>query len=347
MMDEKREGEMKGKFLFFEDYQAGQEGVTPGRTIGEADFVGFASIVGDYEPVHLDRHYAATMAYKERISHGWLVMSLVPGMISYRFPHIVGRDIPEAYFLSIEINYRRGLMLGDTIKIKWQIAEKSDDPAQEGFGMIKTNYQVLNQEDILINDGNFHLKVRKKSAGDTRLQLKPTIPWKIGKILPDPDPERIYCLEDYAEGQGQEIRGRTITEADIINFAGLTGDNSRFYIDSEFAKQGPFGERIAPGMLTASIVSGLWVRDGFYIQSKKPPADYAGHLSDGCNFLYPVKIGDTIHFQWRIAYTRVSKSKPDRGIFRIDRQILNQWNEVVQEGYTLYMVGTRSGMKKD
>jgi acyl dehydratase len=337
--------EMRAKIRYFEDYQLGEEGVTPGRTVGEADVVSFASIVGDYEPVHLDRKFATAMAYGERISHGWLVMSLVPGMISYRFPHIVGRNIPEAYLYRIEIDYRRGLMLGDTIKIAWRVSEKTDDPTQEGFGLVKTAFQVLNQEGSAIDDGTIIIAIRKQSAENTKLQLKPGVPWNIKKILPDPDPERIYCLEDYEEGYGQEIGGRTITEADIVNFVGLTGDHNRLYVDSEFAKKSNWGERIAPGMLIASIISGLWVRDGFYIQSKKPPRNYAGHLSDASEFLYPVKAGDTIHFQWKVANTRVSKSKPDRGIFRIDRQILNQRNEVVQEGYTLYMLGTKVAVK--
>jgi len=336
---------MREEFQYFEDYQVGQEGLTPGRTIGEVDLVNFASIVGDYEPIHLDRHFATTtMPYGERISHGWLVISLVPGMISYRFPQIVARDVPEAFFRGIDINYRNGLVLGDTIKVAWRVSEKMDDPNNDGFGLVKTNFQVLNQEKKLIDDGVFSIIARKKSSKDAKLRLKPKIPWDIKTLLSDPDPERIYCLEDFVEGQGQRIGGRTITEADVVNFAGLTGDLNRLYVDAEFAKNGTFGERVAPGMLIASITSGLWVRDGFFIQAKKPPEERAGHVSDGCEFLYPVKIGDTVWFQWKVGYTRVSKSKPDRGIFRVDRQVLNQKNEVVQEGYTLYMVGTRATM---
>jgi 3-hydroxybutyryl-CoA dehydratase len=334
---------MKGEYYYFEDYQVGQEGLTHGRTVSMADFVYFAGIAGDYEPVHLDRHFAASnKSYGERISHGWLVMSLVPGMISYRFPYIVGCDVPEAYLFSIEINYRHGLVIDNTIKVAWRVSEKTDDPAQKEFGLVKTTFQVLNQDGTLIDDGSITTKVRKKTAKDAKLQLKPEIPWEITKTLAEPDPERIYYLEDYVVGEGQQIGGHTITEADIVNFVGLTGDFNRLYTDVEFAAKNTFGERIAPGMLVAVVVSGLWVRKGFYIKSKKPPADYAHHLADVCTFLAPVKIGDTIHFQCRIGYTRVSKTKQDRGIMKLERQILNQRNEVVQDGYTLYMVGTKA-----
>lgn len=342
---EQEEGEMVDTISCFEDYEVGQEGVTPGRTIGEAEIVMFAGIVGDYSPWHLDRHFSANTVYGERVAHGWLVMGLVPGMLSCKFPHIVGRDIPQAFLCSIDANYRRGLTLGDSIKVAWRIAEKTDDPIQQEFGRVKTAFQVLNQEGTLIDDGTISIKVRRRTIGDAKLKFEPATPWDIKKILPNPEPDRIYYLDDFVQGEGQQIGGRTITETDIVNFVGLTQDHNRLYLDSVFAAKSTFGERIAPNALIACIVSGIWVQKGFWARSRRAPVGYAGHLGDGAEFLAPVKIGDTIHFQWRVGYTRISRSKPDRGILKNEFQILNQRDEVVQQAYTLNVEATQAGVK--
>ena len=70
-------------------------------------------------------------------------------------------------------------------------------------------------------------------------------------------------FEDFAHGRKIVSGGRTITEADVVGFAGLSGDYNQIHMDAEFAAAGPFGQRVAHGMLGFSIASGLAVQTGF------------------------------------------------------------------------------------
>jgi acyl dehydratase len=263
-------------------------------------------------------------------------------MLSFVAPHIMGRGVPEAFFRSFETNYRGAIFIDDTIKICWRITELADDPDQEGFGIVKTAVEVVNQNDQGIYGGTLTTKVRKKSGEGKRLQFKVGKPWQVKEFVLDP--EKLYYLEDFIPEEGGISSGRTFTEADIVNFCGLCGDYNPVYVDAEFAKQTVFGERIVHPMMVFSSAFGLWARDGSMLEAKNPggPTD-AGHLMDGATFLAPVKIGDTIRCQYKIGATRVSKSKPDRGILPFVFQMINQRGEVVQEGQTLMMRKAKGG----
>ncbi|MEW9897487.1 MaoC family dehydratase [Chitinivorax sp. PXF-14] len=92
-------------------------------------------------------------------------------------------------------------------------------------------------------------------------------------------------IEDMSVGQVAEY-GKTITDADIILFAGVTGDNNPVHIDQEYAEKTPFGTRIAHGMLTASLIS--------TVLGTRLPGPGTIYLSQSAKFKAPVKIGDTV-----------------------------------------------------
>ena len=215
---------MTNRFLYFEDYQVGEKGLTTPRSVGGADITSFACLTGDYSRIHMDRHYAAGTIYEDRIAHGLLSASLATGMLSLDAPHIVGRGNPRACFYGFEVNYRGAIKLGDTIKTQWHITEMAADPHHEGFGEIKTAFQILNQEDVTVCDGGITTKVGMKELPEkSNLQLKPGNPWAFTKFTPGT--ERLCYAEDYTpDGQAGETEGRTVTETDIVTFAGLTGD---------------------------------------------------------------------------------------------------------------------------
>ena len=118
---------------------------------------------------------------------------------------------------------------------------------------------------------------------------------------------------------------RTITEADIVNFAGLSGDFNPLHTDEEFAKETPFGTRIAHGMLVASIATGLanqlGVFEGTTIALLEQTVRYRG----------AVLPGDTVHLELRVADKKES-SKPDRGVVTFEATVKNQRGEPVIEG---------------
>jgi acyl dehydratase len=141
-------------------------------------------------------------------------------------------------------------------------------------------------------------------------------------------------FEDIQVGDEYLSPGRTVTEADIVAFAGLSGDYNVLHTDAEFMRTSIFGERIAHGLLGLAISSGLGTR-----AVPRPFATLA-FLGLRWRFKGPIKIGDTIRVRIRVAAKRET-SKPDRGIVSMQRTVVNQRDEVVQEGDTEIMVERR------
>ena len=134
-------------------------------------------------------------------------------------------------------------------------------------------------------------------------------------------------------GEEYESPGRTVTEADIVMFAGLSGDYNVLHTDAEFMKTTAFGERIAHGLLCLAIQSGLFTR---------ATAPYATLGFGGLRWKFkaPVKIGDTIKLKAKVVEKK-TLDKPDRGQITLDRTIVNQHGEVVQQGQTDLIVQKR------
>ena len=142
-------------------------------------------------------------------------------------------------------------------------------------------------------------------------------------------------FDDIQVGEEYESPGRTVTEADIVIFAGLSGDYNVLHTDAEFMKQSIFGERIAHGLLGLAIQSGLLAR------AMRPYATLA-FVGLKWKFKGPIKIGDTIRVRARVTAKRETSDR-DRGVITLERQVLNQRGEVVQEGETDLMVERRAG----
>jgi acyl dehydratase len=147
------------------------------------------------------------------------------------------------------------------------------------------------------------------------------------------DNDRQY-FEDIEVGQEYVSPGRTVTEADIVAFAGLSGDYNVLHTDAEYMKSSIFGERIAHGLLGLAIQSGLGMR-----AVPRPFATMA-FLGLRWRFKGPIRIGDTIRVRMKIADKREA-SKQDRGLVTIQRTVVNQRGEVVQEGETEILVERR------
>ena len=138
--------------------------------------------------------------------------------------------------------------------------------------------------------------------------------------------------DDIEVGEAYESPGRTVTEADIVLFAGLSGDYNVLHTDAEFMKGSIFGERIAHGLLGLSIQSGLLTR---------AMAPYATIAFGGLRWKFkaPIKIGDTIRVRARVVTKQ--ETKTDRGLVTLERTVVNQRGEVVQQGETDLIVERR------
>jgi acyl dehydratase len=140
-------------------------------------------------------------------------------------------------------------------------------------------------------------------------------------------------FEEIQVGEEYVSPGRTITEADIVIFAGLSGDYNVLHTDAEFMKSSIYGERIAPGLLGLAIQSGLLTR------GMRPYATLA-FLGLRWKFKGPIKIGDTITVRGKVLSKRETSQK-DRGIITLQRQVVNQNGDLVQDGETDVMVERR------
>lgn len=143
-----------------------------------------------------------------------------------------------------------------------------------------------------------------------------------------------YTYADLHVGLSFRSPGRTITDADVVAFAGLTGDYSELHTSDVYARASQFGRRVAHGMLGLAYAHGLmWPRTG---ELRATAIAFLG--IDGWKFAAPIFIGDTIFVNYRITELRDSKSRPTQAIATFDVEIVNQDGAVVQKGRKALLV---------
>ncbi len=148
--------------------------------------------------------------------------------------------------------------------------------------------------------------------------------------------QKSLFFEEFELGESITTVGRTVTEADIVAFAALSGDWTRIHTDAVFAANHAFGQRVAHGLLVVAIASGLVVRLGFIEETV-----LAFREIDSWKFSLPVFIGDTICVRATVTET---KPMPRLGggqvSFKIE--VLNQETKVVMRGTWSLLVKSRS-----
>jgi len=142
-------------------------------------------------------------------------------------------------------------------------------------------------------------------------------------------------FEEFEVGVEIQTAARTITETDIVNFAGLSGDFNFIHTNADTAKDTPFGQRVAHGMLVASIATGLAVQQGFIDGTTLAFRDLTW------KFTKPVFIGDTIHVQVKVTDTKLM-ARLGGGIVAFEARVVNQNDEVVHKGEWRMLIKSRS-----
>lgn len=145
-------------------------------------------------------------------------------------------------------------------------------------------------------------------------------------VLQDIEKYEVY-FETLAIGDKFKTAGRTVTESDIVSFAGLSGDYNALHTDAEYAATTPHGARIAHGLLVLAIVSGLSTR---LPVMKAMERTILGLANLQCRWRRPTKIGDTIHVVLEVAEKNPG-AKNDRGSLVLRRTAVNQRGETVME----------------
>lgn len=151
---------------------------------------------------------------------------------------------------------------------------------------------------------------------------------------------RGWYLEDFEPGQEIVTQGRTVTEADVVNFAGLSGDYNPVHTDATYAQQTPFGQRIAHGLLVTAIVSGLAMQTGILEGTV-----IAFREIREWKFVKPVYLGDTVHAVLRVEDVR-PMPRLGSGAVSIRITVKNQRGETVIRGTWTVLVASREAQRE-
>jgi len=136
---------------------------------------------------------------------------------------------------------------------------------------------------------------------------------------------RGWYFEEFEIGTTIETPARTVTESDVMQFAGLSGDYNQIHTDAEFSKATLFGERIAHGLLGLSIVSGLSSRTGF------GEGTVEAFTGLEWKFRGPILFGDTIRARFEVKRKK-EMARLGGGFVILGVEVLNQRDEIVQKG---------------
>jgi acyl dehydratase len=137
--------------LYFEEFQAGMQVLTPARTITEGDIVAFAGLTGDYNSIHTDAVYSATTPFGQRVAHGLLVTSIVSGLAT-RTGVMEGTVL--AFREIVEWKFSKPVFIGDTVHAVLTVEETKALP-RLGGGSITLSLDVRNQSGETVMRGRW------------------------------------------------------------------------------------------------------------------------------------------------------------------------------------------------
>lgn len=150
--------------LFFEDIEVGKKWVSPRRTVTEADVISFATMTGDFNPLHVDYDFASKSHYRQPIAHGLLGISWVAGLGSY-FP-----SVSTLAFVAVRNwEFLRPLYFGDTVFVETTCIES--ERSGRRTGRVSWNRKLINQREQVVQEGVFETLVAVRDPSVNRPPL--------------------------------------------------------------------------------------------------------------------------------------------------------------------------------
>ena len=150
---------MAGKF--FDDFVVGEEYVIFGRTMIETDVVMFAALSGDYNELHTSEAFGKSTQFGRRIGHGLLGLAVSHGLF-FRLGLVEGTAIA---FLGIESwKFEAPFFLGDTIRVKVKVADKTPSRSKSDRGVVKFLFQLVKEDGTVIQSGVKTIMIRRKQS---------------------------------------------------------------------------------------------------------------------------------------------------------------------------------------
>ena len=197
-----------------------------------------------------------------------------------------------------------------------------------------TAFSCRNQDGAEVTTGE--VRVSEARPGDGVAEPL----WPAGR--PEPPPAgSTFTAEDLLDRGPRGVSPvRTLSETDVVGFVNFTGELNPLYIDAVFAERALFGQRMAPPMLCFCLGFASWLRELLRIPADGG-AQTAGHLGDRWQFVAPVFVGDTLEVRHKPLSVRRTRSQPKKGVMTYGLQLVNQRQEVVQQGEVDMMLDMR------
>jgi len=145
--------------LYFEEFEAGAELVTPGRTITETDIQLFAGLTGDYTQLHTNAEFCKDTIFGQRVAHGLLGLSIASGLAA-RLGFIEGTAVA---LREVTWKFTGPIFIGDTIHLLVNVAEKKAMP-RLGMGLITFDVSLINQKDEVAQKGQWKALIQSQDA---------------------------------------------------------------------------------------------------------------------------------------------------------------------------------------
>jgi acyl dehydratase len=144
--------------LFFDDVQVGQEWLSPGRTVTEADIVNFAGLSGDFNPIHVDHDFAKGTLFRRPIAHGLLVWSISSGLI------VNSPAMRTLAFTTVkEWHFKEPVFIGDTVRVRSKVVE-IEVRSRGRRAAVTWHRQLLNQDGKMVQEGIIVTLVEGRAA---------------------------------------------------------------------------------------------------------------------------------------------------------------------------------------
>jgi acyl dehydratase len=308
------------------------------RTVTPEAVATFAALTGDYARIHVDHTLGERSPHGKGFAHGLLSVSWALGAMTLHAPERVGCGDAHAYLAGCRVRFDDAVLFGDTIALRCGDAA-SEGPAA-GVERRCSEFASVAPDGRTVTSGAVELHVlRPGSSLPSPATAEPLWP---RDHEPAPSGTATWTAEDVVlHGPRGASPVRTVTEADVVQYVGFTGELNPLYLNAPFAEKALFGARTVPPMLCFCLGFAVWLRELLRLPLGGDESS-AGHLGDRWWFVAPVRIGDTLEVRYRPLRMRRTRSQPTRGILTFGLQLVNQHLEVVQQGEVDMMLAVGS-----
>jgi acyl dehydratase len=335
----------------FEDFKIGEKFVTRARSLTEADIMQYAGLCWDTQAEHTNAEFARRGPFGERIGQQQLGLLIAFGLIGTL--RIFDETLTS--LLRLGWNFFNPLRIGDTLKVELTTQEKKE-LVGEPAGLIKFQWETTNQRNEVVHRCAFSALVARRTEDGAGFK-----PWYEFRGLSDVEPvatdaalpsesdvqqrnqkreaepgragksRRGKYFEEFEVGEELLTDGRTVAEADVVNYTILSWDNNPLHTDATYGNALGFAGTLAPLLLPIVFANGLGATLGFLAGTNR------GALGDWWEFISPLRIGDTLHFRQVIAEKRDAQD-PATGIVTFGMEMINERGQTISRGQRAALV---------